>query len=147
MRPGAATSKRTGASRKPVIQGLWGSQTDADHQAAHESVRPADPAFPSRDWSSPAGQSSAPSAGQRNTFSLPGDDSSVGRPQTFSDGWVNRAVGLFFGGNAAASKHRTAKIKPGDIDMDALMGVIYRRLRTDFRLDRERLGRLRDTPR
>lgn len=105
-----------------------------------------------------SGRSSAPSAGQRHTFSLPGDDSPGGQPQTFSDGWINPVAGLLFGGKAtnsggaggwgaAAGQDRPEKIKPGDIDMDALMGVISRRLRTDFRLDRERLGRLRDSTR
>jgi hypothetical protein len=39
------------------------------------------------------------------------------------------------------------KIKPNDIDIDALMSVITRHLRTEFRIDRERFGRLRDSNR
>lgn len=51
------------------------------------------------------------------------------------------------GGDPPAGPPRAGKVKPDDIDMDALMSVINRRLRIDFRIDRERLGRLRDTTR
>jgi len=54
------------------------------------------------------------------------------------------------GSGAQASSKASSKARPdpsAGVDIDEIVGLVSRRLRSEFRIDRERFGRLRDSPR
>jgi hypothetical protein len=59
---------------------------------------------------------------------------------------VQRDAGPAAGSGGKASSQARAGALAG-VDVDELVGLVSRRLRAEFRIDRERFGRLRDSAR